>query len=124
MGRVIHFDIAADKPERASKFYKDIFGWKFEKWDGPMSYWMITTGNEKELGINGGMGLRSEGNGGMQSVITIGVKDLDKTLKQVSAKGGEVLQAKSAIPGVGWFATISDPEGNTFGLMQNDKQAK
>ena len=123
MGRVIHFDIGADKPERVSKFYKDTFGWKFEKWNGPMSYWMITTGNEKEPGINGGMGLKSD-SGGMMSAMTIGVKDLDRTLKQIAANGGKVLQAKSAIPGVGWFASFLDTEGNTFGLMQDDKKAK
>lgn len=37
------------------KFYKDIFGWKFEKWNGPMEYWILTTGDEKEPGINGGL---------------------------------------------------------------------
>ena len=28
MGRVIHFDIAADNAERAIKFYENVFGWK------------------------------------------------------------------------------------------------
>jgi len=49
MPRPIHFDLTVDNPERAVKFYKDVFGWKFEKWDGPMDRWMATTGDEKEL---------------------------------------------------------------------------
>lgn len=37
MPRVSHFDIPSDNPERAQKFYKQVFDWKFEKWDGPMA---------------------------------------------------------------------------------------
>ena len=44
MPRPIHFEIPADQPERASAFYRDVFGWQFRKWDGPMPYWLITTG--------------------------------------------------------------------------------
>jgi len=29
-----------------------------------------------------------------------------------------------AIPGVGWLAYCTDPEGNTFGIMQSDNQAR
>ena len=52
MARVVHFEIPADQPERAIEFYSKIFGWQFQKWDGPMPYWMINTGEGP--GINGG----------------------------------------------------------------------
>src|SRR3990172_1844198 len=55
MSRVVHFEISADNPERAVKFYHNVFGWKITRWDGPMDYWIITTGRDKEPGINGGM---------------------------------------------------------------------
>src|SRR5882762_7349395 len=55
MSRVIHFEIPASDPERASAFYKKVFGWKIEKWPGPMEYWMVTTGAEGAPGINGGL---------------------------------------------------------------------
>ncbi len=32
MPRVVHFEIHADDPERAVRFYKKVFGWKIEKW--------------------------------------------------------------------------------------------
>jgi predicted enzyme related to lactoylglutathione lyase len=32
MPTIVHFDIPADDPERAKKFYSDLFGWKIEKW--------------------------------------------------------------------------------------------
>jgi hypothetical protein len=28
------------------------------------------------------------------------------------------------IPGVGWFATCQDTEGNIFGIMEENKKAK
>src|SRR5438128_828489 len=53
--RVSHFEIHADDPERAIKFYSDLFGWQFKKRDGPMPYWLVTTGPDSEPGINGGL---------------------------------------------------------------------
>lgn len=60
MPRVVHFEIDAEKPERAVKFYEKVFGWKIEKWKGPVDYWLITTGKEKEPGIDGGLAKRTE----------------------------------------------------------------
>jgi predicted enzyme related to lactoylglutathione lyase len=55
MSRVCHFEIDAEQPERAIKFYSDCFGWTFTKWAGGWDYWMIKTGPEEEEGIDGGM---------------------------------------------------------------------
>ena len=41
MPRPIHFEVPADRPERAIAFYEQVFGWQFHKWDGPMPYWLI-----------------------------------------------------------------------------------
>ena len=30
--RITHFEIQAENPERAIKFYTDVFGWDFQKW--------------------------------------------------------------------------------------------
>lgn len=35
MAKVIHFEIPAGKPERAIKFYKNVFGWKINKYWRP-----------------------------------------------------------------------------------------
>ena len=121
MSRVVHFDIVADKPDRASRFYGSVFGWKFRKWDGPMNYWMIDTGKDGQ-GINGGMGLKSESK--MPNMNTIDVKDIEKSIEKIKTNGGKLVGKKQPIPGVGWFASFKDTEGNLFGLMQDDKSAK
>jgi uncharacterized protein len=58
MPRPIHFDLRADDSQRATKFYGNVFGWNFEKWDGPMEYWGCTTGDKSEPGINGSLSKR------------------------------------------------------------------
>ena len=57
-------------------------------------------------------------------VCTIGVADLDATLKRVGELGTMVVVPKMAIPTVGWLAYANDTEGNIFGMMQADAAAK
>jgi predicted enzyme related to lactoylglutathione lyase len=122
MSRVIHFEIPANDPEKLAEFYKKAFDWKFEKWPGPMEYWMVTTGAEGQPGINGGF-MRKQGPV-TGTTNTIGVESLDESVKSVEKAGGKVVMAKTAIPTVGYFAYLQDPEGNIFGLMQPDSNAK
>jgi uncharacterized protein len=122
MPRVIHFEIQVDQPERAVSFYKTVFGWKIDQWGGPENYWLITTGDDKEMGINGGMMKRTP----MPSptINTIGVSSVDEFASKVTANGGKIIRPKTAIPGVGYFAYCQDTEGNIFGIMQPDETAK
>ena len=122
MPRIIHFDIPADDPARAQKFYQEIFGWKFDKWNGPMEYWMAKTGDDKQPGINGGLAKRMPGQTGMTN--TIDVPSVDEFAKKIQSKGGKVIVPKMAIPWVGYFAQCLDTEGNIFGIIQMDQNAK
>jgi hypothetical protein len=119
--RVIHFEIPADDPSRAERFYSRTFGWTFTKWDGPNDYWLVGTG-ENGPGIDGGMAKRQNPQHSLSN--TIGVESVDRALEAVTANGGTVLSGKAAIPGVGWLAYFADPEGNPMGLMQADPAAR
>jgi predicted enzyme related to lactoylglutathione lyase len=123
MSRVNWFDISAKNPDKEMKFFHETFGWDFKKWEGGnMEYWMINTGSEKEPGINGGLSKESEQT--MEPVNTIGVKDVDKTLETIKKNGGTVVEEKMTLPGVGYMAYFKDPEGNEFGIMASDENAK
>ncbi|UCD96951.1 MAG: VOC family protein [Candidatus Bathyarchaeota archaeon] len=122
MPRVVHFEIEADQPERAIKFYETVFGWKIEKWEGPIKYWLITTGKKDEPGIDGGLSKRAEGE--PSTVNTIDVPSVDQYIKKVEGSGGSIVRPKMAVPGVGWMAYFKDPEGNMFGMMEEDSTAK
>jgi predicted enzyme related to lactoylglutathione lyase len=34
--------------------------------------------------------------------------------------GGRIAVRIMPVPGIGWFCYAKDPDGNTFGMMQND----
>ena len=121
MARVVHFELPADDPERAVKFYEGVFGWQIQKWDGPQDYWLATTGAPNTPGIDGAIMRRDPT---MPSVVnTIDVKALDDMIATVKANGGTVVAPKMIIPHVGYFAYCQDTEGNTFGMMQSDPAA-
>ena len=121
MPRPVHFEIPADDPARAIRFYQQVFGWQFQQWDGPMPYWMVRTGDDGP-GIDGG--LHAKAHPGQGPVNTIGVASCDDYLAKVEAAGGRTVVPKMAIPQVGWLAYCTDPEGNTFGIMQADEGAR
>jgi predicted enzyme related to lactoylglutathione lyase len=127
MPRVVHFEIHAGDPERAVNFYKALFDWQFQKWEGPMEYWVVTTGPNEQPGINGGL-MRRQGEIDGQAVIayvcTVDVADVDASTNTATANGGQVVVPKMAIPGVGWLVYCKDTEGNIFGMMQADAEAK
>ena len=122
MPRPIHFEIPADNPQRAIGFYSNVFGWKFTKWDGPKDYWIITTGQAPEPGIDGGLLPRRDPN--QPCVNTIAVTNLDESVAAVQANGGSIAVPKMAVTGVGWLAYCKDTEGHIVGLMQADTSAK
>jgi hypothetical protein len=127
MGRVVQFEIQASNPESVIPFYEKLFGWSFTKWEGPMPYWLIKTGEPGAPGIDGGLLPRqgpipTEGASVNCYVCTVDVANLDASLANLPA-GGLMCVPKMPIPGVGWLAYAKDPDGNIFGLMQNDPSA-
>lgn len=122
MPRPIHFEIPAESPERAIQFYQTIFGWQFQKWEGPTEYWLIETGKPDEPGINGGLLRRRDPS--QPCVNTVGVASVDSMLERIAGAGGKCVLPKMAIPGVGWLAYCTDLDGHMFGIMQPDSAAK
>jgi predicted enzyme related to lactoylglutathione lyase len=129
MPRPVHFEIQAANPKRAIAFYTGLFGWTFNKWEGPQDYWLIKTGEANARGIDGGLlPRRGPAPVAMQAVnafvCTTDVADLDASVLRVGELGGTIVVPQMAIPTVGWLAYASDTEGNIFGMMQADAAAK
>jgi predicted enzyme related to lactoylglutathione lyase len=112
--RVIHFEITADDPERAVAFYREVFGWEVNKFEGA-DYWLVTTGTGGP-GIDGAIMPRMDGQAVINTVQVEGtVEDaVERVTKAGGVGGGDVMD----IPGVGRFAYVTDTEGNRFGLME------
>jgi uncharacterized protein len=127
MPRVVHFEIHAADPERAVTFYKTLFGWTFQKWEGPMEYWLVTTGPNDQPGINGSLVARQgeiDGKSVIAYVCTVDVENVDASVQTAVDNGGQIALPKMPIPGMGWLAYCKDTEGNIFGMMQADPNAK
>src|SRR2546423_14467558 len=94
MQRVIHFEIYTHDPEAVRPFYQDVFGWQFKKFEAsPIEYWLGTTGDDKDPGINGGFGRPREGeNPG--AIKTIAGRSLDQAIKKNQQRGGESFSAQ------------------------------
>jgi len=57
-------------------------------------------------------------------VCTVDVVDLDAAMRMVGDLATKIVVPKMVILGVGWLAYANDTEGNIFGMMQVDTQAK
>jgi predicted enzyme related to lactoylglutathione lyase len=123
MARVVHFEIHADDPERAAGFYRAVFGWEVKKWDGPVDYWLVTTGPDSDPGIDGAI-LRRPGSSAPADaavnafVNTIGVDSIEEAEKAITEAGGEQVMPRDEIPGVGQLSYWKDTEGNVFGVLE------
>jgi predicted enzyme related to lactoylglutathione lyase len=86
MSRVVHFEIHAENPERAVKFYSTTFGWEFTRWNGPQEYWLIKTGPDNQPGINGGLVPRRgtiDGQAVIAYVCTVDSPSVDKAVNTI-----------------------------------------
>jgi predicted enzyme related to lactoylglutathione lyase len=126
---LVHFAIHADDLQRAREFYARVFGWRFETFGGEdmSGFCKIKNAAGEEPGLIGAMQHRRF-NVLPQRVhgfeCTVGVDDVDATLKAVEASGGKVLMPKAPIPGVGWLGKFADTEGNLVCVIRFDEAAK
>ena len=113
-GEYSHIEYPADDLERAKRFYGNVFGWEFRDAEGFENYALYTSG-PGELG--GGIGLRGrEAPQQLRNYLT--VDDIDETLAKVTANGGTIVVPNTDI-GFGWYAAVTDSEGNEIGLYRD-----
>jgi len=128
---IVHFEIPADQPERAAQFYRELFGWDIKKFEGSvaggMEYWMVRTvptddqGRPAGPGVNGGLMRRMYPN--QVPVNYINVESVDQSVSRAQQLGAKVLMEKTPVPGMGWFAQLTDTEGNLFAVWETDMSA-
>lgn len=114
--RIVHFEIPANQPEALTKFYCDLFGWKFQKapLPGP-EYWLCDTGSDGP-GINGAVMQRQHPQQPWMNYVD--VPSIDAAIEKATKLGATVALPKMPVPGVGAIAAIVDPQGNIFGLWE------
>ena len=130
---VVHFEIPADQPERAAKFYRELFGWDISRFEGSANeregfeYWMVKTvptdgeGRPTRTGVNGGLMRRMMP--GQAPVNYIAVENVDEYTRRAEQLGAKLMMPKTPVPGMGWFAQLTDTEGNVFAIWELDPHA-
>ena len=118
---IVWFEIPADDPERAKKFYGSLFGWKIEKFGGADDYWHIDTGGSDDSPDGGMMPRQSP----QQSITNyINVASVNKAAAKVQKLGGKICMPKTAVPEMGYFVVCQDTENNMFALWEINRNAK
>jgi predicted enzyme related to lactoylglutathione lyase len=118
---IVWFEIPADQPERAKKFYSDLFGWKISPFPGMNDYWHIDTGGGEET-PDGGMLPRKHPEHGVTNYVN--VPSVTRFMAKVEKLGGRVCMPKTAVPQTGYFAICQDTENNMFALWERNPNAK
>jgi len=121
-----YFDFTVPDVSQAKTFFERVLGWRFEKFDMPYEYYRIQAGSEAEPGIDGGIAAVKDAplSGGTPlTLVTVPVPDLGEVLARVVAAGGTVVEPRTPIPGIGWYATCIEPGGLKFGVIQADPLA-
>jgi uncharacterized protein len=113
-GKPVHIEIAAQDTGRAQDFYKGLLGWQFESMEGPMEYHMVRFSEDT------GGGLFPGDPGAIR--VYFDVEDINAGAARVNELGGKADEPQP-VPGMGWFATATDTEGNAIGLWQTDASA-
>ena len=126
---VVHFEIPADDPERASKFYRELFGWEIQLMasGGGPEYWTVSTvqtdgkGQPLRPSVNGGICRRQHA--GHPPVNYVSVDSVDQHVQKAQRLGAQQVMPKTPVPGMGWFAWLKDTEGNVVGIWEMDENA-
>ena len=127
---VVHFEIYARDAEKLTKFYSSLFDWTIEEMPGT-DYRYVKTVDTDAQGmptqpgsINGGLIVRPAGFEDPGWINYINVESLDPAVKRAQDLGARVMKPRAPVPGMGWFAMLVDPQGNSFALWERDKNAK
>lgn len=120
---VVHFEVPYDDAERATSFYRDVFGWTITPMP-EMDYTSVSTGPVTDQGmpaepgyIGGGM-FQREGDLD-RPVITLNVDSIDEASSTITAHGGSLVGEKLTVGAMGFAAYFRDSEGNLMGLWEN-----
>jgi predicted enzyme related to lactoylglutathione lyase len=111
---VVQWQIVAKEPEKLTKFYGGLFGWKVDT-SNALGYRAIDTASGG--GINGGVWPSPpEGHNLVQ--LFVEVDDVDAYIAKATALGASVIVPKSELPDGDALAIVLDPAGLSFGLYR------
>src|SRR5258708_4120446 len=118
---IVWFEIPADDPERARKFYSSLFGWKIKKFPGMSDYWHIDTGGA-DASPDGGLMARKQPEQPITNYVL--VPSVEKAAAKVEKLGGKICMSKTGVPERGYFVLCQDTENNAIRVLEINRNAK
>jgi predicted enzyme related to lactoylglutathione lyase len=114
-GKFVWHNLITADAEAARTFYGELFGWEFELQDGGR-YSVISYGGRNVGGI---LDARKTGDAPKRAhwLSAVSVKDLDSSLKALTASGGKQLEAPIDVAGIGRVVTVEDADGAVLHLL-------
>ncbi len=109
-GDVVNIEFGSKDCEKTKALLFELFGWKFGPVDYDCAIAEPKNGKEKFTKM-----VSTQGDSLM---IYFEIDDLDRGLGVAGAQGCQVVQDTTNLEGMGKFAVIKDPSGNTFALWQ------
>ena len=117
-GEVVHIEFPSEDPDRAQRFWSGLFGWSFADSGMPeMDYRMTQTSESTGAAI-----YRCDDAHDGHPKYYFATDDIEASLARVRELGGRT-EERAPVPGMGWFASAWDSEGNAFQLWQHDPSA-
>lgn len=125
MDPVVHFEIPYEDAKRISVFYESVFDWKTEILGPEMGNYVLATTALTDArkgaqagAINGGFYKKNPEIPAQFPSIVIAVVSMRESIKKINDAGGKVFGEPMAIPGVGFYVSFSDPEGNRCSMLE------
>jgi predicted enzyme related to lactoylglutathione lyase len=111
-------DLNTTDPEKAMKFYGDVFGWTFKKVDDATEYWAILNGERGNGGVRP-IDNSQPGDVPAHWLPYFAVEDVGAAKGRVEELGGRSFFGPTEVP-YGSFVIVGDPQGGAFALFSGD----
>lgn len=115
-GSPVWFEEMSQSIDEAIPFYRSVFGWEIHEMPGDWRYVTNGPGESATAGLCDAKGVVAEGVPSYWRTYFT-TNDLDADLARIPQLGGEVLDGPADSP-YGRIATVTDPQGACFQLMQ------
>lgn len=110
-------DLNTNDPERAAKFYADVFGWSVMKSDHDTSGYLHIKNGEHFIG--GMPPVRPGAQAPPHWMLYFAVADVAGTVAKAAQSGSKVFMPTQEMQGVGTMAVLADPQGAVFALFKS-----
>lgn len=118
-GEHIWYELLTSDPDAAGAFYTDVLGWSIAPagMEG-IDYRIISAPDG--MAVAGLMKMPDGMGDGPIWLGYVGVDDVDRTVAELEAAGGQVHMPAVTMEGVGRMAMVADPQGAVFYVMRGE----